>query len=92
MTLLPDEEVPTINAGSDGYESVGNASDFEAEKQRIIDEALEEVKRKLEALGQVKPHHQNALPIKSITYAMFMSAQKKDDNPKRGNYEETPLV
>jgi hypothetical protein len=101
MTLVTHhsgEQEAAVGDATDGYDSVGqNMNGFEAEKQRIIDETIKEMRAKLEALtcGPPEPpslHHN--LHMESISHVLLLSTEKKDDNDQRKHHktEDTPLM
>jgi len=100
MTLVPHrgERVESGTGSANGYDSTGISSertDFEAVKQGILDEAMKDIRAKLEvALADGSTPHHKTIRIDGITHALFLSSQKNDEeasHPKQSN-EETPLV
>jgi hypothetical protein len=110
MTLVPDDgaqnESTTVSTGLyNAYNSSAGvgAGNVEMVKQRIIDEAMNDIRSKLElalASGELPttPHQLHGhVKMGSITQALFLSAQSREkehaQNKKRGSKEEhTPLM
>jgi hypothetical protein len=75
-------------------------TNFEAERRRILDEAMKDVQMKLEALvlGTAEPGKIKPVRMKSITQALFLSAQNsgentpENDNKSNQHDEEMPLL
>ena len=101
MTLVPHqgERVESGTGPANGYDSTGislERTDFEAVKQGILDEAMKDIRAKLEvALADGSTPHHQTIRIEGITHALFLSSQKEHteekSHRKRSN-EETPLV
>ena len=104
MTLVPEnEEQQTIGKVEEyGSGTVGDANDqldekeLDAEKQKIIEDAMKDVKTKLEALARgrrVKSKQSSSTRMESITNALFLSTfkRRKEGSQQTGD-EETPLL
>ena len=96
MTLVPQSNNGTGEDYGSNTVGVGNEKELEEEKQKIIDEAVQDVKKKLEALalgGRPSLQSKSSNGMGSITQALFRATKhRKKKTTREGTDEETPLM
>ena len=101
MTLVPRDNRNQPGMMEEGYNSVGHGGGdlddkiLASEKQKIVDEAMKDIRFKFEALIVGKKSKDHHLGLQSITHALYLSTQKtemEEDDTRNGKSEKTALL